>query len=50
MSDENRTQPEIENPIALAATARVETKDSNTDPGPACCTSPPSTDPPPPKG
>lgn len=40
----------IKNPIAVAATDKVKTKNDSNEPDPGCCTSPPSTDPPPPKG
>ena len=47
MSEEIRTQnqPEIANPIALAATEKVKTRENATDPDPACCTAPPDGDP-----
>jgi hypothetical protein len=48
MSDKDNDK--IKNPIAVAARERVNTKTESAEPDPGCCTSPPNTDPPPPRG
>lgn len=48
MSDKDEIK--AKNPIAVAARDRVNVKTESDEMDPGCCTSPPSTDPPPPKG
>jgi len=48
MSDKDETK--TKNPIAVAARENVNVKTESSEVDPGCCTSPPNTDPPPPRG
>jgi hypothetical protein len=50
MSDKDETKAKAKNPIAVAAREQVNVKTESDEVDPGCCTSPPSTDPPPPRG